>query len=194
MTHRLCRAAALIVISIPFVAAHAQSRTFGDISLGLSMQNDQGPKRTPGVEETGFQLSPIGITTGLGLQRVNSRMGTIGVRASVTMFPLLYASTITEESGSASPQKNEFLVLGAIEAEWAPGAVDGATGWPWFLSAGAVHALLSPRYGTRSGAMGGVGVRHRLKKHADLKLSVEILAPSIGRTFLQVPMVVVMHR
>jgi hypothetical protein len=193
MTFRFSRTVALIVVSLPIAAARAQSRTFGDVSVGLSMQNDQGMKRTPGVEESRFQLSPIGIVTGVGLQHVHTRTGSIGVRVNGAMFPLISASTITDVSGAASLEKKQFLVLGSIEAEWSPGAVDGATGWPWFLSAGAVHALLSPRSGTRSGLIAGAGLRHRLKKHTDLKMSVELLAPSIGKTFLQVPVAAVMH-
>ena len=42
-------------------------------------------------------------------------------------------------------------------------------------------------------ALLGAGLRHRLKKHTDLKMSVELLAPSIGKTFLQVPVAAVMH-
>jgi hypothetical protein len=194
MTRRLGRLIALLVIGFPIRATRAQSKTLGDVSVGIAMQNDQGIKRPPGVETSRFQLSPVGIVTGLGLQHLDNRTGTIGLSVNGSMFPLLYASTFTEVSGAASPRKPTFLVLGSISAEWSPHAIDGATGWPWFLSAGVVHALLSPRSGDRSGLIAGAGLRRRLKWHVDLKVSVELLAPSIGKTFLQIPVAVSMHR
>jgi hypothetical protein len=58
---------------------------------------------------------------------------------------------------------------------------------------GAARAFDSPRSGTRGAFVAGVGLVHRLKNHADLKASMEILAPSIGKTFAQIPLTVSLH-
>ena len=155
------------------------------------MQTDVGEKRVGGSE---FTLSPIGILLGFGMRHYGNEMGAVGLRADVRFFPLLSATTITALNGDHPFFDLSSLVLGSASLEWAPHAVRGNVAWPWFLSAGATHAFASPRAGTRGAFIGGLGFLHAFKDHADLRASIELLAPSIGKTFLQIPIAVSMHR
>ncbi|MGE5731412.1 MAG: hypothetical protein ACM37U_05685 [Gemmatimonas sp.] len=176
----------------PNAAGAQHARTSLEASLGVSMQTDVGEKRVAGIEN--FTLSPVGILMGVGVRHHNNETGAFGVTADVAFFPLLSLSTITAVSGAGFSPSVSSLVLGTVSLEWAPRDVAGGTAWPWFLSTGVTHAFDSPRPGTRNAFIGGLGILHHFKEHADLKGSVEFLAPSIGRTRLQIPLAVSVHR
>jgi hypothetical protein len=177
----------------PDTAGAQHPRTGLEASLIVSMQTDVGDKQVAGIEKGHFTLSPVGILMGVGVRHHSNETRAFGVTGDVAFFPLLSLSTITPVS-SAGSSRSGSLVLGAVSLQWAPRDVGGNAAWPWFLSTGVTHAFDSPRPGTRTAFIGGLGILHHFKENADLKGSVEFLAPSIGRTFLQIPLAVSMHR
>lgn len=179
---------AVVLLSSPAAAQHVSIRP--EVIIRLAAQPDGSAHGTPGGDEV--QLSPIGGVAGLAVRRDDDRAGAFTVTAKVAVFPVIMRASVTEVSLGASSRAVSTLTLGSVTLDWIP-ATARTGSWPYFFSVGAARAFDSPTSDTRDAVVAGVGLIHRLTSHVDLKGSIEILAPAIGKTFAQIPVTASFH-
>lgn len=179
---------AVVLSSSPVAAQHASTRP--EVFIGLAAQPDGSTHGTPGGDQV--QLSPIGVVAGLAVRHDDDRAGAFTMNAKVAVFPVIMRSVVTEVSSGASSRAVSTLTLGSVTLDWIP-ATARTRSWPFFFSIGAARAFDSPTSDMRDALVAGVGLVHRLTNHVDLKGSMEILAPAIGKTFAQIPVTASFH-
>lgn len=179
-----------MALSSPLAAQTQHASTRPELLFGIAAQPDGATDGAPGGNQV--QLSPVGLVAGLAARHDDSRAGALGVSINVAVFPVIMRSVVTEVSAGTLSGSPSTLTLGSVTLDWIP-ATAVAKSWPVVFSVGAARTVDSPKSGTRGALVAGVGIVHRLTKHADLKVSMEILAPSIGKTFAELPLTVSFH-
>lgn len=173
--------------------AQAQAPGFvPSVFLGLSGQTDV--RANEGVPDPGhFRISPIGLVGGFALHR-ESALGDLSLRAQGAWYPLVMHGIVTGGPvGEANPKDPPSLVVAGLMVGWEASLASRRT-WSPIAGIGLNRAVDTPRRGDRSAIVGSVGVSHRVSTHANLRASLDASIPVIGKTFLQIPIVVALHR
>ena len=160
------------------------------VHVGLSVQNDVGMAGPRGAVASHFDLSPIGLMVGVGVASSAGASSSLDVAVQTAVYPLLSSVSVTPASSGQTPARRTFLVLGSINVRWTP---DRTTSFPWFIEGGVVRSFQSPRNAIRNSILIGAGFTRRLSEKVSGEVGLELLAPRIGNTVVQLPVLLSMH-
>jgi len=153
--------------------------------FGLSLQPDA--VRDVGRGGYHFTLFPVGPDAGVSIRRRLRGGSSLGVRIEAAFF-LLGEMDITTIQTPVDKPASLGLLFAAVE--WR--SVD-RTPLPVSIGVGLTRAVLAPRSGARTTPTVELGVFHRLTKHTDARLALNVLTDPIGRSWFQLPLGVSVH-
>jgi len=179
---------ALFLVSFSGLVHAQPMRTSAFVDVGLSLQNDGGMPRAAG--STRFQLSPIGLTAGVGSSTPARGSSGFDFAVRTTFYPLLSSRSTQPLSSEQTADMPTFLVLGSINVRWTP---DRTRSSPWFVEGGIARAFRSPRDAIRNSLLIGGGISRWLSDRIRGDVALELVTPRIGATVLQVPALLSVH-